>query len=153
MNNVFFFKMNFLENFTNFLEDFLPYKFSCYGSVHSFWSLNTSYYLQVEVKVAFSGAISVQQPRRLVVPLTLRSSPIRLRRRHVSQARETSASEGGIVRRNSRETLGSFTGRRAGTWDRFFHFPSKGRHAEDFSETRKIQQVWTRELGCQRQAC
>jgi hypothetical protein len=24
-----------------------------------------------------------------------------------------------------------------GTWDRFFHFPSEGRHAEDFSMYRK----------------
>jgi len=27
---------------------------------------------------------------------------------------------------------------KAGTWDRFFHFPSKGRHAEDFSDAWKI---------------
>jgi hypothetical protein len=28
--------------------------------------------------------------------------------------------------------LGSFTCRKAGTWDRCFYFPSEGRHAEDF---------------------
>ena len=39
------------------------------------------------------------------------------------------------------EVLGSFTCRKAGTWDRFFHFPSEGRHAEDFSDARKIQRL------------
>jgi hypothetical protein len=29
--------------------------------------------------------------------------------------------------------LGSFTYPKAGTWDRLFYFPSKGRHAVDFS--------------------
>ena len=36
---------------------------------------------------------------------------------------------------NSRQFMsdvGSFTCRKAGTWDRFFYFPSGGRHAEDF---------------------
>jgi hypothetical protein len=33
---------------------------------------------------------------------------------------------------NSRKLLGSFTCRKAGTWDRFFYLPSGGRHAEDF---------------------
>ena len=37
------------------------------------------------------------------------------------------------------KVLDSFTCRKAGTWDRFFHFPSEGRHAEDYSDTRKIQ--------------
>ena len=37
------------------------------------------------------------------------------------------------------EVLGSFTCRKDGTWDRFFHFPSEGRHVEDYSDTRKIQ--------------
>jgi hypothetical protein len=32
--------------------------------------------------------------------------------------------------------LGSFTCRKVGTWDRYFYFPSEGRHAED-SYTRK----------------
>ena len=34
--------------------------------------------------------------------------------------------------RNSRKLLGSLTFRKAGTWDRFFYFPSGGRHTEDF---------------------
>ena len=41
---------------------------------------------------------------------------------------------------NSRKLLGSFTFRKAGTWDRFFYFPSGGRHAEDFY-ARKIQRL------------
>ena len=64
------------------------------------------------------------------------------------QARETSASEGrnyyqGILLANPEFTkvLGSFTCRRAGTLDRFFHFPSEGRNAEDYSDTRKIQRL------------
>jgi hypothetical protein len=28
--------------------------------------------------------------------------------------------------------LGSFTCRKAGTWDKYFYFLSEGRHAEDF---------------------
>ena len=65
-----------------------------------------------------------------------------------TQARETSASEGrnyyqGIQLANPEFTkvLGSFTCRKAETWDRFFHFPSQGRHAEDYSNTRKIQRL------------
>ena len=42
--------------------------------------------------------------------------------------------------RNLRKSLGSFTCRKAGTWDRFFYFPSGGRHAEDFY-VRKIQRL------------
>ena len=37
--------------------------------------------------------------------------------------------------------LGSFTCRKAGTWDRFFYFPSEGRHTEDFPDSRKIQRL------------
>jgi hypothetical protein len=33
---------------------------------------------------------------------------------------------------NSLKLLGSFTYRKAETWDRYFYFPSEGRHAEDF---------------------
>ena len=65
-----------------------------------------------------------------------------------TQARETSAGEGrnydqGIQLANPEFTkvLGSFTCRKAGTWDRFFHFPSEGKHREDYSETRKIQRL------------
>ena len=35
--------------------------------------------------------------------------------------------------------LGSFTYRKAGTWDISFYFPSEGRHTEDFPDARKIQ--------------
>ena len=37
--------------------------------------------------------------------------------------------------------LGSFTCHKAGTWDRFFYFPSEGRHTEDFPDSRKIQRL------------
>ena len=37
--------------------------------------------------------------------------------------------------------LGSFTCRKAETWDILFYFPSEGRHSEDFPDARKIQQL------------
>ena len=37
--------------------------------------------------------------------------------------------------------LGSFTCRKAGTWDVLFYFPSEGRHTEDFPDARKIQRL------------
>ena len=86
--------------------------------------------------------------RRLIVLLPshefLRSSPEAPR---TTQARETSASEGrNYLPRNL-----------AGTWDRFFHFPSEGRHAEDYSDTRKIPTVSAgfepANSGYQRPAC
>ena len=43
-----------------------------------------------------------------------------------------------VIHENS---LGSFTCRKAGTWDIFFYFPSEGRHTEDFPDARKIQQL------------
>ena len=72
--------------------------------------------------------------RRLIVLLPpnelLHSSPEAPR---TTQARETSASEGrnyyqGIQLANPEFTkvLGSSTCRKAGTWDRSFHFPSEG---------------------------
>ena len=89
--------------------------------------------------------------RKLIVLLSpdefLHSSP---EAPHTTQERETSANEGrnyyqGILLANPEFTkvLGSFTCRKAGTWDRFFHFPSEGRrrHAEDYSDTRKIQRL------------
>jgi hypothetical protein len=33
---------------------------------------------------------------------------------------------------NLHRQVGSFTCRKIGTWDRFFYFPTEGRHAEDF---------------------
>ena len=69
------------------------------------------------------------------------------------------AKEGTIPRnlariRNSRKLLGSLTCRKSGTWDRFFYFPSGGRHVEDFY-VRKIQllrpglkpQIWVPEAS------
>ena len=38
--------------------------------------------------------------------------------------------------------LGFFTCRKVGTWDRFFYFPSEGRHTEDFPDTRKLGFQW-----------
>ena len=37
--------------------------------------------------------------------------------------------------------LGSFTRRKAGTWDILFYFPTEGRHTEDFPGARKIQRL------------
>ena len=37
--------------------------------------------------------------------------------------------------------LGSFTCRKAGTWDILFYFPSEGRHTEDIPDARKIQRL------------
>ena len=36
------------------------------------------------------------------------------------------------------DSLGSFTCRKAGTWDILFYFPSEGRYTEDFPDARKI---------------
>ena len=57
----------------------------------------------------------------------------------IIQMRETSTSEGGNYYQFTKE-LGSFTCRKAGTWDIFFYFHSGGRHAEDFY-VRKIQRL------------
>ena len=43
-----------------------------------------------------------------------------------------------LIHENS---LGSFTCRKAGTWDIFFYFLSEGRHTEDFPDARKIQRL------------
>ena len=43
-----------------------------------------------------------------------------------------------VIHENS---LGSFTCRKAGTWDIFFYFPFEVRHTEDFPDTRKIQRL------------
>ena len=87
--------------------------------------------------------------RRLIVLLPpnefLHSSPEVPR---TTQARETSDSEGrncyqGIWLANPEFTkvLSSSTCRKAGTWYRFIHFPSEGRHAEDYSDTQKLQRL------------
>ena len=43
-----------------------------------------------------------------------------------------------VIHENS---LGSFTCRKAGTWDTLFYFHSEGRHTEDFPDSRKIQRL------------
>ena len=43
-----------------------------------------------------------------------------------------------VIHENS---LGSFTCRKARTWDIFFYFPSEGRQTEDFLDARKIQRL------------
>ena len=43
-----------------------------------------------------------------------------------------------VIHKNS---VGSFTCRKAGTWEIFFYFPSEGRHTEDFPDARKIQRL------------
>jgi hypothetical protein len=47
-------------------------------------------------------------------------------------AKEGTVSGIQLAIRNSCKLLGSFTCCKAGTWDRFFYFPSGGRHAEEF---------------------
>ena len=67
----------------------------------------------------------------------------------IIQMCETSTSEGrnyyqqifastSVIHENP---LGSFTCRKAGTWDILFYLPSEGRHTEDFPDTRKIQRL------------
>ena len=87
--------------------------------------------------------------RRLIVLLPQMSSFTHLQRRYAPHTRERPllAKEGTITKEfklanpEFTKVLGSFTCRKAGTWDRFFHFPSEGRHAEDYSDTRKIQRL------------
>ena len=82
--------------------------------------------------------------RRLIVLLPpnefLHSSPEAPR---IIQAGETSAIEGRNyypgIQLAKPEVLCFFTCRKVGTWDRFFHFLSEGRYAEDYSDIRKIQ--------------
>ena len=71
--------------------------------------------------------------------LTRMSFFIHFQRRCTHQAAwKTSASQGRnytwnlATIRNSPKLLSSFTCRKTGTWDRFFYFPSGGRHAKDF---------------------
>ena len=73
---------------------------------------------------------------RLIVLLPPMSSFIHLQRRHALYRRERP-----LLANELTKVLGSFTCRKAGIWDRFFHFPSEGRHAEDYSDTRKMQQI------------
>ena len=43
-----------------------------------------------------------------------------------------------VIHENS---LGSFTCRKAGTWDILFYFHAEGRHTEDFPDARKIRRL------------
>jgi hypothetical protein len=69
---------------------------------------------------------------------------------HIIQLRETSTSEGGNYSPPSfasrsviyKNPLGSFTCRKAWTWDILFYFLSEGSHTEAFPDARKIQ--WLR---------
>jgi hypothetical protein len=77
------------------------------------------------------------------------SSRIHLQRRHASYrcARPLPAKAGTISPNFAsrsviyKNPLGSFTCRRAGTWDILFYFLSEGRHTEDFPDARKIQRL------------
>ena len=73
--------------------------------------------------------------------LTPTSSRIHLQRRHASYrcARPLPAKASkSVIHENS---LGSFTCRKAGTWDILYYFPSEGRHTEDCPDARKIQRL------------
>ena len=83
---------------------------------------------------------------RPIVFLPPTSSCIHLQKRHASYrcARPLPAKAGmnfaskSVIHENS---LGSFTCRKAGTWDILFYFPSEGRHTENFPDARKIQRL------------
>ena len=79
--------------------------------------------------------------------LTRMSSFIHLQRRCTNQAAwEISASEGRnytwnyLAIRNLRKSLGSFTCRKSGTWDRFFYFPPEEGMLRIFTPV-KIQRI------------
>ena len=95
-------------------------------------------------KVAFWSFFNTEVIWRIVFLLPT-SSRIHLQRRQASYrcARPLPAKAGTITKfclqiRIYGNLLGFFTCRKAGTWDRFFYFPSEGRHTEDFPDTRKI---------------
>ena len=113
--------------------------------------ISTKQYISTSMALGLGGLVGLFQhcSRRLIVLLPpnefLHSSPEAPR---TIQARETSATEGknyyqGIQLSNPEFPLVLlyFTCLKAGTWDRFFHFPSEGRHAEDYSDTRKIRRL------------
>ena len=68
---------------------------------------------------------------------------------HVSSMSCSSSGEKNCVNKTSGNyhsvlvalSLGSFTCRKAGTWDILFYFPSEGRHTENFPDARKIQRL------------
>ena len=100
-----------------------------------------------KVKVAFWSFFNTEAIWPIVFLLPT-SSRIHLQRRHASYrcARPLPEKAGTTTKfclqiRIYGNLLGFFTCRKAGTWDRFFYFPSEGRHTEDFPDTRKIQRL------------
>ena len=93
---------------------------------------------------SLSGAFSALQPKADCTLTPKMRSFTHLQRCHAPYRRERPllAKEGTITKEfklanpEFTEVLGSFTCSKAGTWDRFFHFPSEGRHAEDYSDSR-----------------
>jgi hypothetical protein len=91
--------------------------------------------------------------------LTPTSSRIHLQWRHASYRRARPLpAKAGTIRPNFasisviyKNPLGSFTCRKAGTWDILFYFLSEGRHTEDIPDG--FGRVWTRELGFQWPVC
>ena len=86
---------------------------------------------------------------RPIVFLHPTSFRIHLQRRHASYrcARPLPAKAGTITTNFASKSvihenpLGSFTCRKAGTWDILFYFPSERRHTEDFPVAQKIQRL------------
>jgi hypothetical protein len=85
-----------------------------------------------------------------IVFLPLTSSRIHLQRHHAScRCVRPLPAEAGTIPPDFasksviyKNPLGSFTCRKAGTWDILFYFLSKGRHTEDFWDAQKIQRLW-----------
>ena len=96
-------------------------------------------YIKVKVK-AVCESYSTDALRHVVLLLERVPSFISRGAAHTKRReRPLLEKEGTILAiRNLRKLLGYLTCRKAGTWDRFFYFPSGGRHAEDFY-VRKIQ--------------
>jgi hypothetical protein len=98
-----------------------------------------------KVKVT-SWGFSIPRPLGSIVFLP---QQVHLQRRHTSYrcARPLPAKAGTIPPNFASRTviyknpLGSFTCRKAETWDILFYVPSEGRHTEDFSDSRKIQRL------------
>jgi hypothetical protein len=101
-------------------------------------------YNEKKVKIALRG-FSTRRPLGSIVFLP-QKVPAFISRGHASYrcARPLPAKAGiiptdfasrSVIYKNP---LGSFTCRKAGTWD-IFYFLSEGRHTEDFPDTRKIQ--------------
>jgi hypothetical protein len=103
---------------------------------------------RLKVKVALRGLFNTSTAWVYCI-LTPTSSRIHLQRRHASYicARPLPTKAGTISPNFAsraviyKNPLGSFTCRKAGTWDILFYFRSEGRHTEDFPDARKIQRL------------